>query len=164
MVGERTLSTVCSRCGLFSEGASHTVQMAWHQAPKALPVIGNGENVLPTIHAADFAVAVLNVIESKPEPKYIVAIDEGQSTLQEITAAISEAVGSGATNVIKKEEALLFDDLPQVHYDMLTANIRLDAAAIRDFQIDWVSQEGLVETVDAVVAEYKKARGLLVCL
>ena len=67
---------------------------AWHQHPPALPVFGPGTNVVPTIHVHDLAALAINVIESQPETKYLVAIDESRSTLLELTTAIAEALGT----------------------------------------------------------------------
>ena len=45
---------------------------------------GNGQNVIPTIHVKDLASIVLSVMDANPRIKYIIAVDDSQSTLEEI--------------------------------------------------------------------------------
>lgn len=40
---------------------------AWLQEPKELPYIGEGLNIVPTIHVADLAKFVIKVAQSPPE-------------------------------------------------------------------------------------------------
>jgi adenylate kinase len=51
------------------------IQKAWLQDPVRLPYIGDGNNLLPTIHVTDLARIVKKIYEAKPERKYIFAID-----------------------------------------------------------------------------------------
>jgi len=40
-----------------------------------LPYVGDGNNLVPTIHVTDLARIVLKVFEKKPERQYIFAVD-----------------------------------------------------------------------------------------
>lgn len=52
-------------------------QKAWIQNPAALPVIGKGENLVPTIHIIDLARLVRRVVIEQPKVHpYIFAIDK----------------------------------------------------------------------------------------
>lgn len=48
---------------------------AWLQKPEKLPYVGEGKNLVPTIHVTDLARMVKKIYESKPEKQYIFAID-----------------------------------------------------------------------------------------
>lgn len=50
-------------------------QKAWLQDPIRLPYVGDGNNLVPTIHVTDLARIVLKVFEKKPERQYIFAVD-----------------------------------------------------------------------------------------
>lgn len=51
----------------------------------------------------------------------------------------------------------------QVQLDELLVNLRMEAVFLKEnFNIKWVAQNGLVESIDQVVTEYKQSRGLLV--
>ena len=56
------------------------IQKAWLQDPLRLPFVGDGNNKLPTIHVTDLARMVKKIYESKPERKYIFAIDNTKKT------------------------------------------------------------------------------------
>lgn len=52
-------------------------QQAWIQNPKALPIIGSGDNLIPTIHIIDLAGLVKRVVIENPKVHpYIFAIDK----------------------------------------------------------------------------------------
>ena len=48
---------------------------AWLQTPKRLPYVGEGENLVPTIHISDLARLVKKIADSKPDIPYILAMD-----------------------------------------------------------------------------------------
>lgn len=50
-----------------------------------------------------------------------------------------------------------------MHLDMLLVNLRMESMFLNEiFNINWVSQAGLVENIEQIVKEYKQSRGLLV--
>ena len=76
-----------------------------------MPYFGDGQNIIPTIHVKDLAKIVKQIIEKKPENKYIIAIDETKDrTLKNIISSISTKIGSGKTKSIedKKDNPLKF--------------------------------------------------------
>jgi len=133
---------------------------AWHQKPQELPVYGMGVNALPCIHVADLAATILNVMESQPGTKYIVAIDESRSTLLEVTQAIAENLGTGQVKQVSADDGLTDKKLTQQQLDMLSLNLRIDANCVKDFIISWKGQTGVIEAIQPVIAEYKAARNL----
>lgn len=69
---------------------------AWLQEPLRLPVVGEGNNFVPTIHVTDLARMVKKVYESKPERQYIFGIDNTKKPTQKrLIQAISQGVGTG---------------------------------------------------------------------
>jgi adenylate kinase len=45
------------------------------QEPARLPVVGQGNNLVPTVHVTDLARMVKKIYETKPERQYIFGID-----------------------------------------------------------------------------------------
>ena len=71
-------------------------EKAWKQEPQRLPIVGSGNNLVPTVHVTDLARMVRKVFESKPERKYIFGIDNTQKpTQKKLIQAISSGVGTG---------------------------------------------------------------------
>lgn len=62
----------------------HLFKSAWHNDP-ALTCYGDGHNIIPCVHLDDLVNITVEVIETTPETKYIMAVDESKSTLLEIT-------------------------------------------------------------------------------
>ncbi len=87
------------------------VQCAWHGQLPHLPVYGDGNNVLPTIHVLDLGAVILNIADIRPKIRYLLAVDESHSTLIELVRAISKFLGTGRVQRVPKEEALLNKDL-----------------------------------------------------
>jgi adenylate kinase len=72
------------------------IQKAWLQEPMRLPYVGDGNNLVPTIHVTDLARMVFKVFEKKPERKYIFAIDNNlRPTQKKLIASISNGIGTG---------------------------------------------------------------------
>ena len=141
----------------------HTQQAAWHLSPAALPILGSGDNALPTIHIRDLCQVLQGVSESLPETRYVLAVDDGQSTQGEIAAAVSATLGTGKVASIKKEDALQNPDFSQREYDSLLTKLRLEGNSVKTLKVQWESQGGLIEALDAVTADFKKSRHLQVC-
>ena len=67
---------------------------------------------------------VVHVADSKPKTRYILAVDDSGSTLEEVVTAISSSLGSGRIQHISKEDALLNKDLTVYHYDVMGGKSR----------------------------------------
>jgi adenylate kinase len=115
---------------------------AWHGDTPALPVFGDGTNILPTIHIHDLASVVVNLADSRPsKPHYLIAVDDSKNTLREVVTAISRQLSTGRTTFISREEALLVRDLRQWEYDQLLVNLQMEASTIKDsFNIRWKAE------------------------
>uniref|UniRef100_A0A915F013 Adenylate kinase 7 n=1 Tax=Echinococcus canadensis TaxID=519352 RepID=A0A915F013_9CEST len=133
----------------------------WLNEP-TLSVIGDGKNLIPTIHVKDLAGIVFGLLNLCPTTHYILAVDDGYNTLLEIVTAISEALTTGKVKHISIEEAKQMDEFTQKHVDSLTLNLRLEAQFVHEnLPFKWVSKNGMVTSIERVVKEFKLARGLL---
>lgn len=104
--------------------------------------------------------------------------------------ALAYVLGPGTTQNVSKEEIYLIRDvtvriminiwyyqfwfsidkvfffhfLQQRDIDSLLVNFRIEATYLKDhFNIQWVSEAGMVENIEQITEEYKQTRGLLVC-
>lgn len=137
-------------------------KMAWLGEMPALPVFGDGTNVIPTIHVLDLAGVIQNIIDHVPKLHYLVAVDESVHTLEDLVKCISKNTGPGKIQKIPKENAFLTKDLKQEHLDHLLVNLRMEALFVKEnFNIRWVAQTGFVENISNILKEYKQSRGLL---
>lgn len=59
---------------------------------------------------AHFSVLV-NITDSRPKVRYLVAVDAAHNTLEEIVKAISDNLGTGRVDHVPKEEALVDKNL-----------------------------------------------------
>ena len=75
---------------------NYLFKSAWLEDPEELPIIDEGTNHVPTIHAQDLARAVKHIIQVKPPYNYLFAVDSSPSQQQsDIIKAISSGVGTG---------------------------------------------------------------------
>lgn len=71
-------------------------QKAWIQSPIQLPILGKGDNLIPTIHTIDLARLVNRIVSDKPNHPYIFAIDRTKKPTQKrIVQAIANGMGTG---------------------------------------------------------------------
>lgn len=71
-------------------------QKAWIQNPEVLPIVGKGDNLMPTIHVIDLAAIVRRIVIEKPKVHpYIFAIDRTtRPTQKRIVTSISKLMGT----------------------------------------------------------------------
>ncbi|NXO18828.1 KAD7 kinase, partial [Oriolus oriolus] len=145
------------------EGLFHYFfKMCWLGEAPAIPVFGDGNNIIPTIHIRDLAAVLQNVADHRPDFQYVLAVDTSMHTLEELIKCISKNVGPGKIEKVPKENAFLSKELTQMQLDMLFVNLRMEPAFLKEnFNITWVAEGGLVENIAQVVMEYKRTRGLL---
>ncbi|XP_063255396.1 adenylate kinase 7 isoform X2 [Prinia subflava] len=137
-------------------------KMCWLGETPAIPVFGDGNNFIPTIHIRDLAAVLQNVAEHKPDLQYLLAVDTSMHTLEEIIKCISKNVGPGKIEKVPKANAFVSKELTQKQLDMLFVNLRMHPFYVKEnFNIKWVAEEGLIENIAQVVTEYKQTRGLL---
>ncbi|XP_065055319.1 adenylate kinase 7-like [Rhopilema esculentum] len=135
---------------------------AWLGKDPAVQCFGNGSNVVPTIHIKDLASVLVNIADQKPRVRYLLAVDDANSTLEEIVQTVSKCLGNGKVKHIHAEDALLEKSIEQADFDMLLVNLRMDATFIKEgMNIKWAAAGGLPATIDKIIKEYKQTRGLL---
>ncbi|XP_033296045.2 adenylate kinase 7 isoform X3 [Orcinus orca] len=111
-------------------------KLAWSGEVPALPVFGDGTNVIPAIHVLDLAGVIQNVIDHVPKFHYLVAVDESVHTLEDL---------------VKQEDI-----------DHLLVNLRMETLIVKEnFNIRWFAQAGFVENINSILKEYKQSRRLL---
>uniref|UniRef100_A0A8C5NYM3 Adenylate kinase 7 n=1 Tax=Jaculus jaculus TaxID=51337 RepID=A0A8C5NYM3_JACJA len=144
-------------------GILHTFfKLAWMGETPALPVFGDGMNIIPAIHILDLAGVIQNVIDHVPKFHYLVAVDESVHTLEDLVKCISKHTGPGKIQKVPKENAFLTKELTQEHIDHLLVNLRMEALFVKEnFNIRWVAQTGFVENINSILKEYKLSRGLM---
>ncbi|XP_029648772.1 adenylate kinase 7-like [Octopus sinensis] len=134
---------------------------AWHNEP-VLKCIGNGTNIVPTIHIKDLAAVIQNIADASPQGKYIIAKDESMNTLEEIIKSISKALTTGKIQKIPPEDFLSENKLTQAEFDTLQVNLRMESIIIKDsMKIEWICESGIVDNISEMVKEYKESRKLL---
>lgn len=159
------LSTYVVAAGLVygqGENVFHFLfKEAWHNV-QVVPIFGEGANIIPTIHVSDLAQILHNVIDQKPKTRYIVAVDESQSNLEDIVKAISDSLTVGKVVKMPKEQAALIKGVSQMELDMLLVNLRMECVFVKEnMKIHWVSEAGLANNIVNTVKEFRSTRQLL---
>lgn len=101
-------------------------QKAWIQSPCELPIIGDGENLVPTIHIIDLARLVRRVVIENPKVyPYIFAIDKTRKPTQKrIITEISKGLGTG--KIASIQATSVTDE--QGWREKLSINLRMKAS------------------------------------
>lgn len=159
------VQVVCS--GLpFGNGEANDIfyeffRRSWlssHPELAALPVVGHGNNCLPTIHVTDLAQCVRTLAEAReaPSKQYFVAVDECKNKTQvEIMRAISATLGSGAVKHVN-----LQDVLSEEWVEILTLDLNI-APSDEFLGIEWHCRDGITaETMPSLNLEFNHFRGL----
>uniref|UniRef100_A0A3P8SAT1 Adenylate kinase 7a n=1 Tax=Amphiprion percula TaxID=161767 RepID=A0A3P8SAT1_AMPPE len=116
-------------------------KISWFMQFPKVPLFGEGTNHVPMIHVYDLGGVIQNIIELKPKSKYILAVDDSKYTLEDIIKQVS----------FQPEEL-----------ECLSIDLSLDAFIIKDsFNLNWISEAGMVENMENIVEDYKETRQLL---
>ncbi|XP_037652087.1 adenylate kinase 7 isoform X2 [Sebastes umbrosus] len=83
---------------------------SWLGQEHEIPVFGDGNSIVPTIHISDLASVIQNVIEHRPEPYYLLAVDDSSNTMEDIVKAVAFFLGPGKIQKRPCEEAFLIQD------------------------------------------------------
>jgi len=159
-------------------------QKAWIQNPNELPYIGEGENLVPTIHIIDLARLVRRiVIEDPKEYPYIFAIDKTRRpSHKRLVQAISK--GMGTDKVASVDEASI--ENKQGWKQFLTINLKMRASDVfkslpineeelpefddnnpkaeeeyrASFDFPWHSRYGIIGNIKNLNVEFNTFKGL----
>ncbi|XP_034714380.1 adenylate kinase 7 [Etheostoma cragini] len=135
---------------------------SWLGQEQEIPVFGDGNNVVPTIHVTDLASVIQNVIEHQPKKYYLLAVDNSNNTMEEIVKAVASVLGPGKIQKRPFEESFLTQDLSVMEIDSLLVNLCMEAVHVKElFSMNWLCESGLVENIELIVEEYQQSRGLL---
>lgn len=153
---------------------------AWLQDPLRLPVVGQGNNLVPTVHVTDLARMVKKVFESKPERSYIFGIDTtNKPTQKRLITAISRGIGTGLIeNIdIPHNFAKVHPNKTPLQLDLdwrkfLMMNIKAQPSSLfvgeepgeegegGDADFSWHCKAGLAGNIPLVKKEFCQVRGL----
>ncbi|XP_061890829.1 adenylate kinase 7-like isoform X1 [Entelurus aequoreus] len=137
-------------------------KMSWLGQGNTIPVFGDGTNIVPTIHINDLASVIQKIIELRPNPYYLLAVDCSNNTMEDIVKAIAVALGPGTIQKKPFEEAFLEQDLNLMEIDLMRINLLMEATHLKELaSIRWLCEFGLVENIELVVEEYRQIRGLV---
>lgn len=128
----------------------------------AIPAaVRGGENVLPMLHVQDLAKLAVSFLDTPPEKKYLVAVDQANHTLAEVVTAVSTSLGPGKVRAMDQSEAeealILRPGLPELQVDLA---FDVDDSVVGGAGIEWTAQSGFVENVATVVEEYVSERNV----
>ncbi|KAL4510745.1 hypothetical protein ABPG72_004899 [Tetrahymena utriculariae] len=157
---------VCSGIlyGLGELAFRNHFKAAWLQNPSALPYVGEGQNLIPTIHISDLAKFVIKVAENPPENNYLFAIDNTKDRRQKvIIQSISDGVGS--KQIIQDDSTSLIDentiDIFNLDVDM-TPSPLLVGDEENPVEFDWTCEKGLTDPINnaKVLQEFQREHKL----
>ena len=153
-------------------------QKAWIQDPVELPIVGEGENLVPTIHVIDLARLVRRIVVENPqEHPYIFAIDKSRKPTQKrLITEISKGMGTG--KIASVSAGSISDS--QGWRECLTINLRMKASEAfkaipltpeeqeaedaeqlaKDKRFPWHSKFGIRKTIRTLEQEFNSFRGL----
>ena len=134
---------------------------AWvslHPDLAALPVIEKGDNNLPTVHVADLTSSIdLIFTDGDGFSSTLFAVDQSTtSTQKEIMTAISEGIGSGAT-----QKKAIAEVVEEPWCEFLQVNVKLAVSPELRNGINWQCPQGInKDTMTMLNDEFNHFRGL----
>ncbi|OQV20858.1 Adenylate kinase 7 [Hypsibius exemplaris] len=143
----------------YGENTFHWMfKEAWINS-SAVPIVGKGHVHIPTIHARDLCQVVQAICLTPPRNPYVIAVDNGKATLEQIAQAISQSISDGSVHHKYPDEMLLKQEITAPQYDVLMTDILLEPTTVRDvMRFKWLAQSGILAAMPRLVEEYKIIR------
>jgi adenylate kinase len=147
---------------------------AWLQAPSELPIIGEGKNLIPTIHICDLARVTKRIVAEKVQKEYIFAVDRTpRPTQKRLIQAISNGIGTGKTREMEPDDiadSIIWKDFLSINLKMKTSDVFKDGEAAEDaedpeaeaaaLKFPWHCEKGIFANAKQLNVEFNEARGL----
>lgn len=139
----------------------HHFKSAWLESPQQLPYLHPGNNLVPTIHVKDLARITKFIVDTKPESKYIFAVDNTPLNKRkqiDIIQAISAGIGTGeiVSSPSKNEHWEMF-----LSIDLL---VKPSALLVPEEEgsppFEWHALSGISENIYKLNLEFNEKRGL----
>ena len=102
----------------------------WLKNIEYIPIIGDGNNHIPTIHVLDLVQLIKRVIKIQPEKNYIFACDKTKNpTFKNIINSISKGIGGIDTKIVKDFN---INEINLPHYTELNIDIRIKLSSVME--------------------------------
>jgi adenylate kinase len=148
-------------------------KQSWLQNPTQLQYVGEGKNLVPTIHVKDLARLVRKIVTKRPDRYYVFALDKTKNPTQKrIVSSIAKSMGTNQT------ASVAFDDVKQHEWaEFLTLDLKMKASSIlkddepspeaedpeeeaKAGMFPWHCQKGITRNVLMLNNEFNDYRGL----
>ena len=134
---------------------------AWvslHPELAALPVVGEGNNIIPTIHVNDLTRCIDYLLTDGPvDQPYLIAVDQCEDSCQkQIMQSISSTIGSGEVKNMKISEVY-----SQPWCELLTVDVKLQVSQCLKEACRWEFKDGInPESMKKLNEQFNYFRGL----
>lgn len=147
---------------------------AWLQKPNELQVLGDGKNLIPTIHIRDLARTVKRVIDDEVTKNYIFCVDKTKKPTQKrLVEAISKGVGTGKIKEVnpgKIPDSIFWKDFMLMNLMMRSSSIYKkkqlpEGEEVEDeedakLKFPWHCKKGIIANTRTLNEEFNVARSL----
>ena len=128
-------------------------------AVEELPIIGDGSNIVPTIHINDLTKIITKLVTNRPDPRehpYFLAVDKAgpAQTQAAIFDAVCKRTGLGAVPKIQCSE------VKDKTMCQLAINLNMKTSDYFNDTIQWHAEKGLIGSIEKVFDELRMIRGL----
>ena len=123
-----------------------------------MPVVGKGDNNLPTIHVTDLSTAIdYTVLHGQEFNNYLIAVDQSTcSSQRNIQTAISTGIGSGEVHQTPMSEVV-----NESWCEFMTIDVKLEASQDLKDGFEWKCPTGInSQTMTMLNNEFNFFRGL----
>lgn len=132
---------------------------AWLEDPPELGYLGDGNNLIPTIHVRDLAKIIKFVVDTKPETHYIFGIDNTKDRRQvSIVQSISNGIGTGLIKSIVPQ-GKPWEQFLSIHV-WLKPSVILIPEEEAPSPIEWHSIGGIPGNIHKLNTEFNTSKGL----
>lgn len=142
----------------FAWSQQYSESIGLHMPVRGLPLIGEGENVLPMIHVKDLAQLLISTLKGQMIDRFVMAVDKGNCKQKDVVEAIAKAFSNGQVQTVTPDQALTIPWMSENIINYMTADI----SAVNELlgRVNTEHADGFIEAINQVKEEFLDTRGV----
>jgi len=125
---------------------------------KGMPLIGNGNNIVPMIHVKDLASILVATLQGQMIDRFVMTVDKSTTKLKDIIEAVSAQFSDGKVQQIEPDQALIIPWMDEKLIDYMTSDIN----AINELlsRVPMIHSQGFAASIKDLASQFIETRGI----
>ena len=123
---------------------------------KGIPLIGEGNNIVPLIHVKDLAQILVSTLQGQMIDRFVMTVDKSSTKLKDLIESISQTLHDGNIQKIEPDQSLILPWMSEKLIDYLSVDIN----AINELltRVHMTHLQGFVSNIKEIINQFIDTR------